>query len=285
MADTKVFSFPENNGGGGYSDVAAMNNMWNNPIWAIVFLSALNGNNLLGGRNGNNANIDFVTSQLGNAIAGNANAISNLSTQLNCTEGQIQNAINNMMASINSLSSNMGLSFQALTSTVTSGNMGLANQLCQCCCDNKLAIAQQTNDLQRSINDVNQNISATRAAQQLSDCQQTYALTDTMNRGFLAVDNKIDALESSRKDREITALTAKVAELESQKFTTGVVQQAIAPILGQLSALANQVDDIKLKMPNTIPVQYPNVQAVNTTPYMGYNGFGYGNGFGNNIVF
>jgi len=157
--------------------------------------------------------------------------------------------------------------------------------LCQCCCDNKLAIAQQTNALQNSINDVNQNISATRAAQQLSDCQQTYNLTDTMNRGFLAVDNKIDALESNRKDREITALTAKVAELESQKFTTGVVQQAIAPILGQLSALANQVDDIKLKMPNTIPVQYPNVQAVNTTPYMGYNGFGYGNGFGNNIVF
>lgn len=279
MADTKVFSFPEGNGGGGYSDVAAMNNMWNNPIWAIVFLSALNGNNWFGGGRGNNANVDFVTSQLGNAIAGNANAISNLSTQLNCTEGQIQNAINNMMASINNLSSNMGLSFQALTSTVTSGNMSLANQLCQCCCDNKLAIAQQTNDLQHSINDVNQNISATRAAQQLSDCQQTYNLTDTMNRGFLAVDNKLDAMESNRKDREITALTAEVAQLKSQNFTTGVVQQAIAPILGQLSALANQVDDIKLKMPNTVPVQYPNIVGINATPYMGFYGNMGGNGF------
>ena len=174
MADTKVFSFPENNGGGGYSDVAAMSNMWNNPIWAI---------------------------------------------------------------------------------------------------------AQQTNDLQRSINDVNQNISATRAAQQLSDCQQTYNLTDTMNRGFLAVDNKLDALESSRKDREITALTAEVAQLKSQNFTTGVVQQAIAPILGQLSALANQVDDIKLKMPNTVPVQYPNIVGINATPYMGFYGNMGGNGF------
>ena len=116
-------------------------------------------------------------------------------------------------------------------------------------------------------------------------CQQTYALTDNMNRNFLAIDNKIDAMESNRKDREITALTAEVATLKSQNFTTGVVQQAVAPILGQLAGIQNQVDDIKNKMPNTIAVTYPNVTAVNNTPYMGgWNGF-YGNGFGNNIVF
>jgi len=139
--------------------------------------------------------------------------------------------------------------------------------------------------LQNGINGVGQQVAAKAAADQLAMCQQTYNLTDTFNRGYLALDNKIDAMESNRKDREITALTAKVAELESQKFTTGVVQQAVAPVIGQLSALANEVDDIKCKMPNTIPVTYPNVQAVNTTPYMGgYNGF-YGNGFGGNIVF
>ena len=102
-----------------------------------------------------------------------------------------------------------------------------------------------------------------------------------MNNNYLALDNKIDALESSRKDREITALTSEVATLKSQNFTTGVVQQAVAPVIGQINALAKEVDDIKCKMPNTVPVQYPNIVGINTTPYMGYYGFGNigGNGF------
>ena len=132
---------------------------------------------------------------------------------------------------------------------------------------------------------------AKAAADQLAMCQQTYALTDTMNRNFLALDNKIDALESNRKDREITALTAQVAQLQSQNFTAGVVQQAVAPINAQLNNLANEVDDIKCKLPSTVNVEYPNLQVFNATPYVsggfypnGYNGW-YGNGFGNNITF
>jgi len=47
-------------------------------------------------------------------------------------------------------------------------------------------------------------------------------------------------------------------------------------------ALDDKIDAIAAKQPNTVPVTWPNLTAVNTTPYMG--GF-YGNGFGNNIVF
>jgi phage terminase Nu1 subunit (DNA packaging protein) len=109
-----------------------------------------------------------------------------------------------------------------------------------------------------------------------------------MNRNYLALDNKIDQLESNRKDREITALTAEVATLKSQNFTTGVVQQAVAPVIGQLNGLAREVDDIKCRMPETVSVQYPNLQVYNATPYVSGgiypNGF-WGNGFGNNVVF
>lgn len=41
--------------------------------------------------------------------------------------------------------------------------------------------------------------------------------------------------------------------------------------------LNNRISEIAAKQPNTIPVQYPNVQAVNTTPYWGWN-----NGMGSN---
>lgn len=42
-------------------------------------------------------------------------------------------------------------------------------------------------------------------------------------------------------------------------------------------ALDDKIDSIAAKQPNTIPVQYPNVTAVNTTPYYGWN-----NGWGSN---
>lgn len=275
MADTKVFSFPDN-GNNSVADILAasnnggMNQMWNNPIWAIVFLAALGNGNLFGNRN--NGQTDFISSQLGNAIAGNANAITNLSTQLNCSESQISSAIGNMMTAIGNLANNMGMSTQNLTNAVNTGNMSLANQLCQCCCNMQATVNNGFGDVQRAIADK-------AAADQLANCQTKYDLTTTMNNNYLALDNKIDALESSRKDREITALTAKVSELESQRFSSGLVQQAVAPVVGQLNALAKEVDDIKCQMPNTVPVQYPNIVGINATPYMGFYGNYGGNGF------
>ena len=52
-----------------------------------------------------------------------------------------------------------------------------------------------------------------------------------------------------------------------------------------MSALDDKIDAIAAKQPNTVPVIYPNLTAVNNTPYMGgYGNWGY-NGFGGSIVF
>jgi len=254
-----------------------------------------------GGWGGNAGSAGFLSNQLNNdsgrelimnAITSQGeasrSAIQNLATTLGQDFNLVNAGVQNVQNSLATIAANQGMNTLQVINAIQSGDANLASQLCKCCCDNQLAMCQQTNALQNSINDVNNSVNAKAAADQLAMCQQTYALTDTMNRNYLALDNKIDALESDRKDREITALTAKIAQLESQNFTTGVVQQAVAPILGQLSALNNEVDDIKCRMPETISVTYPNVTAVNNTPYMGNfygNGFWGGNGFGNGIVF
>ena len=249
-----------------------------------------------GGWGGNAGGAGFLSNQLNNdsgrelimnAITSQGeasrSAIQNLATTLGQDFNLVNAGVQNVQNSLATIAANQGMNTLQVINAIQSGDANLASQLCKCCCDNQLAMCQQTNALQNSINDVNNSVNAKAAADQLAMCQQTYALTDNMNRNYLALDNKIDSLESDRKDREITALTAKVAQLESQNFTTGVVQQAVAPILGQLAGIQNQVDDIKNKMPNTVPVTYPNLQVYNTTPYMG--GF-YGNGFGgNNFVF
>jgi len=235
----------------------------------------------------NDSGRDLIMQAVTNQGEASRTAIQTLSTMLgqdfNLTNAGIQSAQN----TLNQIANQQGISTLQLINAVQAGDAALTSTLQKCCCDNQLALCQQTNSLQNSINGVNQSVLSKAADDRLAMCQQTYNLTDTMNRNYLALDNKLDAMESSRKDREITALTAEVAQLKSQNFTTGVVQQAVSPILGQLAGIQNEVDEIKNKMPNTVPVQYPNLTAVNTTPYTGggyYNGF-YGNGFGNNIVF
>lgn len=305
MADTKVFSFPENGNGGnipfsipigmggnGFGFGNGMNGIVD--LFGLAIIASIFGwnNGGFGGWGGNAGGAGFLSNQLANdsgrelvmnAITSQGEATRSAVQGIATMLGQDFNLVNAGVANVQNTLSNMAIAMNTtplqIVNSIQAGNSALASQFAKCCCDNQLAMCQQTNTLQNSINGVGQQVAAKAAADQLAMCQQTYALTDTFNRGYVALDNKIDALESNRKDREITALTAKVAELESQKFTTGVVQQAVAPILGQLSALSNEVDDIKCKMPSTVPVQYPNIVGINTTPYMGFYGNIGGNGF------
>ena len=263
---------------------------------------------------GGNGGAGFISNQLNNdsgrellmnAVTNQGEAsrtaIQTLSTMLGQDFNLVNAGIQSAQNTLNQIANAQGMSTLQMINAVQAGDANLASTIQKCCCDNQLAICQQTNTLQQGlnsgfngvqmgINGVQQSIAAKSAADQLSTCQQTYALTDTMNRNYLALDNKIDALESSRKDREITSLTAQVAKLESQNFTAGIVQQAVAPLNAQLNNLANEVDDIKCKLPETVNVQWPNLVAVNASPYVsggfyGQSWNGWGNGFGNNIVF
>ena len=286
-------------GNGGFNSIA--------DLFGLAIIASMFGwgNGGFGGGFGNwgggAGQLGFLSNQLNNdsgrelimnAITSNGeatrSAVQNLATALGQDFNLVNAGVQNVQNALQTLALQQAVSVPQIINSIQSGDAALASQLCKCCCDNQLAMCQQTNALQRDINSVNQSVINKAAADQLAMCQQTYALTDTMNKNYLALDNKIDALESNRKDREITSLTAKVAELESQRFTTGIVQQAVAPIVGQLGSIQNEIDDIKCKMPETISVTYPNVTAVNNTPYMGNfygNGF-WGNGFGgNNFVF
>ena len=300
---TIPFSIPIGFGGYGNNGFGFGNGM--NGIYdllGVAIIASLFGWNGggFGGGFGGAGGAGFISNQLNNdsgrelimnAITAQGEAartaIQTMSTMVgqdfNLLNGGIQSAQN----TLNQIANAQGMSTLQLINAVQAGDANLASTIQKCCCDQSLATCQQTNTLQNAINGVGQQVASKAASDQLAMCQQTYALTDTMNRNYLALDNKIDAMESSRKDREITALTAQVAKLEGQNFTAGIVQQAVAPLNASLNTLAREIDDIKCKLPNTINVEYPQVAVVNTTPYMGgfYGGY-YGNGFGNgNIVF
>lgn len=224
--------------------------------------NGLFGNGLFGGGGGNNAGTAYLGNMISNdngrelimqAVTNQGEASRSAIQQLSTTIGQdfnlVNGAIQAVQGALNTVAANQGTNALQIINAIQSGNAAIASQFAQCCCENRLSMCQMGNTIGQGFAGVQQSIAAKSAADQLMNCQTKYDLTDSMNRNFLALDNKIDAMESSRKDREITALTAQVAKLESEKYTAAVAQQSVAPVIGQLNALSQEVAAIKRCQP------------------------------------
>ena len=159
MESSKIMMFPEmGNNSIDPNLLMALNNNGgfggNNWIW-ILFLWLIWGNNGWGGNGfGNNG---FLSNQISNdagrellmnAIQGNNTAIQNLASLLNTEVSTVQNGIFTLNNAITSVGSQVGTSSLQIQNAIQSGNASIASQICQCCCENRLAIANQTNALQ-----------------------------------------------------------------------------------------------------------------------------------------
>ena len=137
-------------------------------------------------------------------------------------------------------------------------------------------------------------MAADQAADQLAICQQTNTLTtqaarnarditEAINAQSVMINDKFCDLEKRELQDKITSLTADNALLRSNINN----DRQTAFINGKFNDIENQLIAIKSAQPNTVPVQWPQLTAVNTTPYVNggfYNSFG--NGFwGNNVSF
>jgi hypothetical protein len=175
MESSKIMMFPEmGNGGIDPNLLLALNNNGgfggNNWIW-ILFLWLIWGNNGWGnngfGGNGflsNQISNDTCRELLMNAIQGNGTAIQNLANLLNTEVNTVQNGIFTLNNAITSVGTQVGMSGLQIQNAIQSGNASIASQICQCCCENRLAICEQTNTLQSQM-------AANQAADQLAVCQ------------------------------------------------------------------------------------------------------------------
>ena len=302
----------QNNGGFG-------NNNW---IW-ILFLWMIWGNNGWGnGGFGGNNGTGFLANQLNNdagrdlllqAINGRADALNTLASMTHTSVETVKDGIFALQNNISQVGANVGLTAAQTQNAILLGNANLAQQLCECCCNMRYDLSQQTNALQaQAANNfaatqlqAAQNQAATQlrmeqieSADQLAVCQQTNALQNQADRNTNSIVKAI-ADQNAMIVKEFCDL--KERELQDKINTQGDI---ITQLRNQISndrqtlqfnaafqALDNKIDGIAAKQPNTIPVQWPNVVAANATPYLGqglYPGYGYGaygNGFGGGIVF
>ena len=326
MSETKVFNVPDGNNSidpalmmalsqnGGFGNG---NWMWMMFMW-ILFPWIFGGNNGFGGF-GNGAGTGFLANQLNNdagrdlllqAINGRADALSQLATMLNTSVSNVQNGINSIQSAVQTVGAQVGLSGQQVINSVQAGNAALSQQLCNCCCENRLAILNQTNALQAqaAANHSSSTLLASQnhaedmlqraqaeAADQLAVCQQTNQLGSQADRNTNSILNAIAG--------QNTLITKEFCDLKERELQNKINSQGdvITQLRNQISndhqtlqfnaafhALDDKIDAIAAKQPNTVPVQWPNIVAANATPYVGpnYSGYGgWGNGFGGGIVF
>lgn len=259
-------------------------------MWVIFlfFLMGWGGNGWGGfggnGRGGiaNEINNDYGRSLLMDAIGGNRNALSNLATQLNCTEGQIQNAISALTSQVQNVGNQVGMSGMQTINALQQGNMQIAQQIANCCCENRLAICQQTGTLQNAINNV--AVGQERAASSLAYTtqQQTCDLRNAIKESTLTIVDGQKQAEFREMQNKIDSLREENSTYKSSAMTSQIVGQAVAPINAVLAGLQNEVASIKCKLPETVTTPYSPFTAVpNCVAYQaGLYGLNAANGAG-----
>lgn len=223
--------------------------------WAWILLMALWGGNGFG-RNGQDTqeilstlNGDQGRQMLMSAIEGNSTAISQLASSLHCDVNSIQTALNAVQASICQVGNTVGMTGMQIVNAVQAGDASLASQISQCCCENRLltttqgyenriALAEQTSFLGAKIDN------------------QTNIISDKFcDLEKRELQNKIDALREER-----STLLGRISNAEQTSQILSYINSAVSPLAADVAA-------IKCAQPPTVPVPYPTLQAVQTTPY------------------
>lgn len=288
-------------GGGGFGGFGGGNCIW--PLFLLALLyggwggfGGFGGFGGMGGFGGgcrNAAGFGFLSDQLNNtagrdlimqAIQGNNSAIDRLSGMLNCSTGDIRNALNALGTQICNVSSQVGMSSQQIINALERGDCNLATQIAQCCCDIKQGISESNYLTERAINGTNQIL--TRGFSDLGYAQrdQTCTLEKAIESSTSRVLEGQRAAEMRELNRDIAERDRKIAEqaviINNAQQTAAfgqMISQATTPIYKAVNDLKSDVDGIKCKLPETFPVQYQPFVAV---PNCVAAQYGVGGGFG-----
>lgn len=259
-----------NNGGffgnnGGFQDIIA-----------LIVIAAIFGNGNFGfggwGNNGNNmVSSTAEREMLLSAIQRNGVDLSQLASSLNCSVGQLDNAIGQVASQICQLTGQVGMSSQQIINSIQSGNSTLSSQLASCCCDIKQAVAESNYLTERGFCNTNQTL-----AKGFSDLG--YATRDQTCSIEKAIADSTQQILAGQAAIEKRELQREIASLQDEKQTYRLGNM----IAAATNPIAAEIESIKCRLPKTevIPAQ-PEYVAVNRSinvgyaPYcQGYNAFG-----------
>ena len=272
-------------GNGGFNSIADLFGLaiiasmfgWGNGGFGGGFGNNGGGAAFLANQLSNDSGRELIMNAITNQGEASRTAIQTLSTMLgqdfNLTNAGIQSAQN----TLNQIANAHGMSTLQLINAVQSGDAALTSTLQNCCCQTQKQIMEQGYQSQiATLNQTNQlGSQADRNTNSLLNAinAQTVAMNDQFCQ---ARERDMQAKIDTQADI-ITQLRGQIDNANQTAQITGYVNSLIAPLQAKVTQIADK------QLP-TVPVQWPQIQAVNTTPYMGGLYGGYGNGFGN-VVF
>ena len=269
--DPGLLALLQNNGGFGGNG----NWIWILFLWMIFGYGGFG----FGGQGGLNGGTGFLSNQLNNtagrdllmqAIQNGKDVTANLSSMLNVDIQTIQGGITQLQRAIDSVSNTVGMSGMQTINAIQSGDAGISRQLCECCCEIRAAIANQTNVLQAQM-------AANHSADQLATYQQTTQLSTQSERNANSIVKAIADqstlitkefcdLKEREMQNKIDSLTAANAVLRSQADN----QAQTAQFAAMLAPIQQEVNAIRAAQPATATIQYPQLTAVPSYIAQGY---------------
>lgn len=248
-------------------------------IIALIVIAAIFGNGnfgLFGGNRGggcalpNMINNDSNTQLLMQMLQRNGADVQSLANMTNTSTDAIIAAINSVSKEICNMGINNGQSFNQVLTAIMQGNNALQTQLANCCCTLRDAITQQGYQTQLGQKDIQNSMLMNfgQLGNQLATDACAIRQNSTDNTGRILA--KLDAIEDSRKDREIASLTAQLTAANSR-----------AERAAELAPITKALADIQCKQPSTVTTQYsPFVAVPNCVAYQafGLGGYPFANG-------
>ena len=246
-------------------------------LGALLYNNNGFGGGLVGGGNGSGA--AFLSSQISgdtgrelimNAINGTDADVRLLATTLNADVNEVRSALSTLQLAIQNVGAQVGMTGLQVINAIQGGNADLSHQLCECCCNmrqqvaeqgyqNQLRTVEQTNTLGTAI-----GANGQRIVDAIADLKTTTVkeFCDARERDMQAdINNKADLITQLRN-------RADNAE-QTQRF------------MGAFAMLDQKITELAAKQPQTVPVTWPNLAAVNTTPYVSGGFYGQNPGWGN----
>jgi len=226
----------------------------------------------------NQINNDSGRELLMNAITSNGEAsraaIQNLATMLGQDYSQVSAAVATLQAGLSNLALQQAVSVPQIINSIQSGNSTLMSKLCECCCENRLLTTQQGYESQI------RTIELTNTLGSQAD-RNTASIVGAINAQTIAMNDQFCAA----KERDLQSKIDTQADIITQLRNQISNDKQTETFTAAFNALNQKITELAARQPNTVPVQWPALTAVNTTPYV--NGGYYGNswGFGNGVSF
>lgn len=256
------------------------NNRGFEDIIALIIIAAIFGNGNFGfGGWGNNGNNSTEREMIMSAIQRNGVDLSQLAQSLNCSVGQIDNAIGQVATQICQLTGQVGMSSQQIINSLQSGNSALASQICGCCCDLKQLISESNYLTERGFCNTNQILSRGFSDLGYASSQQTCELKG-------AIKDSTDRIIDGQRAAELREMQDKMDALREKNAQQAVIlnnaQQTsqfaamLAPLQADLAELkCNQVPVKKIACPEQyVPINTGINATYGLIPTCSYNAFG-----------